>query len=266
MDSKNAVPAYTEGDAGPPSYDDTISSHHTTAASPTSQYYSSQIQSQLKTLNAQIASIQTQRDILSHVQEEKILSLLAHHIHLYISDFANTGLRKGSLILVPAKAIQDPKAIPTDYDFSEPSEYDRVVKVTDKEIDRYGATQDLWYWEDENMAMRLAGYLRPSLPDPRTVDLPKRQEQVPLPTQFKSWGFFGKKKREERPPLIEERKDESSQPKAGVTSLGREGEDRVVVDIKAEEVVFRTENEFGMYGTEKGWGIVVKLRVVVELM
>ena len=46
-------------------------------------------------------------------------------------------------------------------------------------------------------------------------------------------------------------------------ALGKEGEDRVVVDVKAEEAVFRTENEYGMYGTERGWGVVVKLRVVL---
>jgi hypothetical protein len=34
------------------------------------------------------------------------------------------------------------------------------------------------------------------------------------------------------------------------------------MDVKAEEVVFRTENEFGIYGTERGWGVVVKLKVI----
>ncbi|KAH6713811.1 hypothetical protein BKA61DRAFT_50050 [Leptodontidium sp. MPI-SDFR-AT-0119] len=267
MDSKTSIPAYTQDEgAGPPSYDDTISSYHPTASSSTSQYYSSQIQSQLRTLNTQISSIQTQRDILSHAQEEKILSLLTHHIQLYLSDFANTGLQKGSLILVPAKAIQDPKATPTDYDFSEPSEYDRVVKVSDKECDSYGTTtttgrEDLWYWEDEDMAKRLAGYLRPPPRDPRTLELPMRKEQMAPQPQSKGWGFFGKKKSEERPPLIEDRQDSSSNTKGRLS--GRESEDRVVVDVKAEEVVFRTENEYGMYGSEEGWGIVVKLRIVL---
>lgn len=258
MDSKNAVPAYTqEEEAGPPSYDDTISSFHPTSSSSTSQYYSAQIQSQLRTLNTQISSIQTQRDLLSHAHEEKLLSLLTHHIQLYISDFANTGLQKGSLILVPAKAIKDPKATPTDYDFSEPSEFDRVVKVTDKECDSYG-TGDLWYWEDEDMAKRLVDHLRPP---PSTLELPKRKEQMTPQPQSKGWGLFGKKKIEARPPLIDESR--SSKAHAGARSLGKEGEDRVVVDVKAEEVVFRTENEYGMYGTERGWGVVVKLRVVL---
>ncbi|KAH7346523.1 hypothetical protein BKA65DRAFT_278860 [Rhexocercosporidium sp. MPI-PUGE-AT-0058] len=262
MDSKSAIPAYTqEEEAGPPSYTDTISSYHPTTATSTSQYYSSQIQSQLRTLNTQISSIQTQRNILSHAQEEQILSLLTHHIQLYISDFANTGLKKGSLILVPAKAIQDPKATPTDYDFSEPSEYDRVVKVSDKDCDSYGTSEreDLWYWENEDMAKRLAGYLRPPPRDPRTLELPKRKEQMATQTQSKGWGFFGKKKGEERPPLIGS--NSKGQPDAG--GLGGEDEDRVVVDVKAEEVVFRTENEYGMYGSEEGWGIVVKLKVIL---
>merc|ERR1712000_164200 len=165
--------------------------------------------------------------------------------------------RKITLTLDPSKAIQDPKATPTDYDFSEPSEFDRVVKVTDKECDSYG-TGDLWYWEDEDMAKRLVDHLRPP---PSTLALPKRKEQMTPQPQSKGWGLFGKKKIEARPPLIDESR--SSKAHAGARSLGKEGEDRVVVDVKAEEVVFRTENEYGMYGTERGWGVVVKLRVVL---
>jgi len=35
------------------------------------------------------------------------------------------------------------------------------------------------------------------------------------------------------------------------------------MNIKTEEVVFRTENEFGIYETQKGWGIILSLTVVM---
>jgi hypothetical protein len=35
------------------------------------------------------------------------------------------------------------------------------------------------------------------------------------------------------------------------------------MDVKAEEVVFRTENDFGIFGTERGWGVVLRLKVIL---
>ncbi len=258
MDTKTSILPYTsEEEAAPPSYSDTISSYHPTPSASSSQYYSSQIQSQITSLTTQISSIQTQKDILTHAHDEKILGLLTHHIQIYLSDFANTGLAKGSLILVPAKGVQDPKAVPTDYDFSETTEYDRVVKVSDKENGSYMG-KELWYWDDEAMAKRLARHLRPTR-DPRTLELPKRKEQIQPQQQAKGWRLIGRKKKEDRPPLIEERQD--SQIQIDAKRLGRDYEDRVVVDVVAEELVFRTENEYGMYEVERGWGIVLKIRV-----
>ncbi|KAK2628038.1 hypothetical protein QTJ16_002684 [Diplocarpon rosae] len=251
MDNKTPLlPLFQKDEAAPPSYADTISSLQPTVSSPTSQYYSSQIQSQLATLATLISSIQTQKNLLSHAQDEKILGLLTHHIQAYLSDFANTGLTKGRLILVPAQGIQDPTAIPTDYDFSEPSEYYRVVKISSEE----SGGQESWYWHDEDMAKRLARYLRPAR-DARTKEQAQLQGQ-PQP-QTKGWGLFGRKKTAERSPLAEGRKDTKSQ------SLGGASDDRVVADVKAEETVFRHENEYGMYEAERGWGIVVTLRLVL---
>jgi hypothetical protein len=93
MDSKSQVPAYNENesnDPAPPSYSETISSRYPPSSS-TSQYYSSQIQSQLSSLTSQISSLQTQKDILSHAHDEKILSLLTLDIQLYLTDFAKEG-------------------------------------------------------------------------------------------------------------------------------------------------------------------------------
>jgi hypothetical protein len=267
MDSKGGMSPSTSHDdeAAPPSYSETVSSKYIPASS-TSQYYSSQIQSQLHSLTTQIYSLQTQKSLLSHAQDEKILSLLTHQIQLYLSDFAKTGLQKGTLILVPAQGLEDQNALPMEYDFKDPEEYDRVVRVRDKEDDEYGGQK--WFWRDEDMAMRLVGYLMPG-PDPRTMELPPRKEEIAAQQQQAEgspssgkWSWGRKKsvvKAAERPVLVESRND--SKIASDVKMPSRDTGDKVLMDVKAEEVVFRTENDFGIYGTERGWGVVLKLRV-----
>ena len=44
-------------------------------------------------------------------------------------------------------------------------EYGVVVRVRDKEADEYEYGDGLWFWNDEDMALRLAKYLKPA-PDP----------------------------------------------------------------------------------------------------
>ena len=270
MNSKDPLgPSSSYNDeAAPPSYSETISSKYIPDAS-TSQYYSSQIQSQLHDLTTTISSLQTQKTLLSHAQDEKVLSLLTHQIQLYLSDFAKTGLQKGTLILVPAQGLEDPNAIPMEYDFKDPEEYDRVVRVRDKEEDEYGSGQK-WFWRDEDMAMRLVGYLRPK-PDPKTMELPPRKEEIAAQQQQAEassssgkWSWSRKKsstKVAERPPLVESRNDNKDA--SDVKMSSRDTEDKVHMDVKAEEVVFRTENDFGIFGTERGWGVVLKLKVIL---
>lgn len=258
-----------DNEAAPPSYTETISSKHVPESS-TSQYYSSQIQSQLHNLTTQISSLQTQKTLLSHAQDEKILSLLTRQIQLYLSDFAKTGLQKGTLILVPAQGLEDQNALPMEYDFKDPEEYDRVVRVRDKEDEEYGGQK--WFWRDEDMANRLAGYLRPA-PDPRTMELPPRKEEIAIPQQQAEassssssgkWSWGRKKsvaKAAERPPLVESRND--TKIASDVKMSIRDSEDKVLMEVKAGEVVFRTENDFGIFGTERGWGVVLKLKVIL---
>ena len=271
MDSKSPFPSNIEDDTAPPSYNDTISSQPSTSTSTfTSNYYSSQILAQLATLTTQISSLQTQNVLLSHAQDEKILSLLTTHIQLYLVDFARTGLQKGTLILVPAAGLTDEKALPCDYDFADPLEYDRVVRVRDK-TDGEG-NEEKWYWRDEEMAIRLAGYLRPP-PEPKKATLPERPDagnwksNVALQqaeTGSSSKGGFWRKRSSvsTKTPVVEEKRVEKSEkaPPTADTS-GTESGDKIVVNVKAEEVVFRTENDFGLFETEKGYAVVLKLRV-----
>lgn len=264
MDSKTPPPpsSYDNNEeSAPPSYSSIIS---TPVTSSTSQYYSTQIASQLTNLTSRISSLQVQKRLLSHAQDEHLLSLLTPQIQLYLSDFANTGLQRGTLILIPAAGLEGESALPCEYDFKNPDEYDRVVRVRDKAAEEYEAGPK-WFWHDEEMAERLAGYLRPKA-DLRTLELPPRKEEIVQQQTGQSsssgsskWGW-GRKKTAERPPLtpVEPR----AAPEKSDTKLSK-SDDKVVMEVKAEEVVFRTENEFGMYGTERGWGVVVKLRVTL---
>jgi len=275
MDSKIPIPppsSFDNDDAAPPSYSETISGSSTSKIAPTSstsQYYSSQIQSQLQSITTQITSLETQKSLLSNAQDEKILSLLTLEIQTFLSDFAKTGLRKGTLILVPAKGLEDENAVPMEYDFKVASEYDRVVRVRDKEVDEF-REGEMWFWRDEEMAERLAGYLKPAQ-DPRSAELPARKGDVrpkvaeQTEASGSSRGFWGRKKSSaksvEKPVIIEARRTEKIESDVKRTVVSTE--DKVMMDVKAEEVVFRTENEFGIFGTERGWGVVLKLSVVL---
>jgi hypothetical protein len=143
------------------------------------------------------------------------------------------------------------------------------VRVRDKEEDEYGGGQK-WFWRDEDMANRLADYLRPA-PGQRTIELPPRKEEIAAQLQQAEassnsgkWSWSRKKsvaKAAERPPLVESSND--TKVASDVKMPSRDSEDKVLMDVNAEEVVFRTENDFGIYGTERGWGIVLKLKVIL---
>ncbi|TVY86201.1 hypothetical protein LAWI1_G008856 [Lachnellula willkommii] len=259
MDTKLPIPPsapFHDAGAAPPSYTESID---------TTSYYSTQIRSQLSDLTHQISSLQTQKSLLSHAQDQKILALLTTQIQAYLSDFASSGLKKGTLILVPASGMTDENALPSDCDFKNADEYDSVVRVRSKEDagrDEWSSgSGDMMYWRDEDMALRLAGALRPP-PDPRNMELPPRKEQVVATAEEpRSRGFWGSRKKsvtKTPDPAAVERKVDAKMP-----STDEEPRDKVVMDVRAEEVVFRTENELGIYGTERGWGIVLKLRVIL---
>jgi hypothetical protein len=269
MDSKSAIPTSTDEEPAPPAYTESIPFVPSVPVyqpySSTSQYYSHQIQDQLQSITTQIKSLETQKSLLSHAKDEKILSLLTTQIQIYLSDFAKAGLHKGTLILVPAKGVEAENAVPVECDFKNPDEYDRVVRVKDKEADEYG--EGYMFWRDEDMARRLARYLRPDK-DLKNAELPPRKEQIKAAeqaSQITSRGFWGRKKSSlvgaERPVLVEESRNLKVDPPVNSALAGTE--DQVLMDVKAEEVVFRTENDFGIYETRRGWGIVLKLRVVL---
>lgn len=260
MDSQLRMPSSSyEEEAPPPSYSD---SNTYSAPPPASQYYSSQIRSQLSNLATQISSTRIQRELLSNAQDEKILSLLTNDIQIYLSDFSKTSLKKGTLILIPGQAVGDENALPTDFDFLESDEFARLVRVKDKGGENYGES-NMWYWRDEDMAGRLAGYLRP-MPDPRTAELPPRREELKVKAKAAtstSRNFWAWKKGKNEQPVPQERRRESGSDVKNVEDGAKDGEDKVNMEVKAEELVFRSETDLGLLVCESGYAIVVKLRV-----
>lgn len=325
MDSKSVpLTSYDDEPAPPPSYNETISGSASNAqaylGSSTSQYYSAQIRDQLRFLAQQVSSLRAQRSLLDDVNDERILALLAAEMQLFFSDFATSGSLRGALILVPAHVVQE-SAMPMEYDFRDPAEYDRVARVSGKGEERESGE---WYWRDERMAERLARYLNPtpvvkklaaggdySSSDDEgpsgkvfmksTKGVVRRREKTTVvkesnageQTRGRKLFGFGKKglvKSDEGTPVVEESKVVEQAPvdaarkkvfgkrkdiaqhmqnkdlkvdpdaKMGSAKSG----DKVLMDVKAEEVSLRTENDMGIFETQRGWAVVLKLKVELD--
>jgi len=246
MDSK----APFEDEPAPPSYD----SLTTTSTSLLQSYsYSHEIQAQLNTLASQITSTRTQTSILKSIQDEMILSHLTRHIQTFLSSFASSGLRAGTLILVPAAGLENENALPCDYDIRDPEEFDQLVRVSAKEDGNNG---DKWYWKDEEMAIWLAKCLNPKpteLP-PRSVVSSKSAESKAGSSVKSFWRRKSVVQQVDSPPPVEPQ-DVKVDPMAT--------EDKVSMKVVAEEVTFRYENDMGIFETERGYGIVLKIKVTM---
>ncbi|ATZ56693.1 hypothetical protein BCIN_13g05280 [Botrytis cinerea B05.10] len=261
MESK--IPRQDHDDEpAPPSYMDALSSSSVSPAvsktsgsstfPSTSTSYGTQIQTQLNHLRTQFSSLQTQKSLLEYAQEEKILSLLTTQIQIYLSEFANTGLRKGTLLLLPAHCLQNEKAQPLDFDRENPG-YDVFVEIGDKESLNGGS----WFWENEDMAKRLAEALkpRPELLSRQAVAKIDSKKVAPSSTGNISrfWSRKSSSKSEEKPVLVEDVK---------VSSTIQEPRDKVHMKVDAEEVVFEYENSFGLLETQRGYGIILHFTII----
>ncbi|KXX77405.1 hypothetical protein MMYC01_206060 [Madurella mycetomatis] len=126
-----------------------------------------------------------------------------------------------------------------------------------------------WWFRDEEMARRLAAYLRPepnlerrhvqaAVAERKTA--PAKEEK---PSSGWRWGLGGGSSRkkgagEEKSPLPSPVTPSSPSP---VVGAGGEIDDWVKMTVRAEEVTFRKENEFGVWESRSGWGVVVTIRM-----
>jgi hypothetical protein len=111
------------------------------------------------------------------------------------------------------------------------------------------------------MAKRLAAYLRPE-PNLERKHVQAVVVEKKVSEKEKSgwgrWGLGGGKKKaaEQTSPVL------SSPVSPALSSPTSGGEnDAVKMTVRAEEVTFRKENEFGLWESRTGWGIVVTVRV-----
>jgi hypothetical protein len=125
------------------------------------------------------------------------------------------------------------------------------------------AGQGLWF-RDESMARRLAAYLQPK----ETVKTERKEVRVEVREQERKKGLFGGwgKKASTAP----DRKPVPGPAPAGTMAGGdrgpvgpaiRDAEERVSMTVRAQEVTFRRENEFGIWESLSGFGVVVTIRV-----
>ncbi|KAL2132276.1 hypothetical protein VTI74DRAFT_3990 [Chaetomium olivicolor] len=119
-----------------------------------------------------------------------------------------------------------------------------------------------WWFRDEDMARRLAAYLRPEPNLERKHVQATVVEKKAENKQRSGWGRWGlgggnrRKSVDQTPPV-----PASPASPAGSSPGAAGGDDSVKMTVRAEEVTFRKENEFGIWESRTGWGIVVTVRV-----
>lgn len=131
-----------------------------------------------------------------------------------------------------------------------------------------GGTAGMWWWRDEEMAIRLAAYLQPKPP-------PARRQPQPVVVERQAVQAAVERAREERRGTSWFRRKSgepsSSSSPAAMTPVSapapvparaeEPAEDRVTMQVSGQEVTFRRENEFGVWESMSGFGIVVLVQM-----
>ncbi|KAM6538235.1 hypothetical protein FALCPG4_000114 [Fusarium falciforme] len=251
-------PPYTE--AGP----------STAAPQPSQQSITSIFSSHLNSLPLRILSNQAARTSARDQRDSEVLTLLVPHVEDLLSSIAamDPPPRIVEMTMVPEEAV-DHHWVFSDEDRSRTVvrvQEDRKLQGDEKRppkpeqkplgeraFDEWGRWEDetedttprniLW-WDDRDMATRLAKYISPERVDRQVVKA--NVQQIKQDKKASRWGLF--KKAEPSPP-----------PPAPVRPV--EDEDPVTMTVKAEEVTFRRENEMGIWEGKTGWGLVVRVKI-----
>ncbi|KAK3348721.1 hypothetical protein B0T25DRAFT_228218 [Lasiosphaeria hispida] len=118
-----------------------------------------------------------------------------------------------------------------------------------------GVPASWWYFRDEGVARRLAGYLQPKA-EVKTERRQIQQAVLDAKKQSSGWRWGRKKSGSESAPAASSPPPFSPSPAPVV-----EADDRVNMTIRAMEVTFRKENDLGVWETRNGFGIVVTVKV-----
>ncbi len=128
-----------------------------------------------------------------------------------------------------------------------------------------GETYDeaLWWWQDESMARRLAAYLQPK-PQP---NLERKQVHMAVEkakeTKKSSWSWGRKRSTESSsaPLPLASASSQGDRAEASADNSSDKPESKVSMVVRADEVTFRRENDFGLWESLTGWGLVVVVRI-----
>lgn len=124
----------------------------------------------------------------------------------------------------------------------------------------------LW-WKDEAMAKRLAQALVPeSRKKPRKESVPTSlppimETQVRPNLETSQKGFWRKLSVGTQSASNLRERTSVATPQQPVAEKEEADKHGVTMTTTAEETLFRTENDFGIYGTTTGWCIVLRIKV-----
>lgn len=203
---------------------------------------------------------------MSAAKEDNMLALITTQIQAYLNGFAASFLNYGTLIIVPSGGLKKSTAVPTEFEDKKTDgliEYDQLVRLWGKEVG-----EGEMFWQDEEMAHRLAARLEPAR-DLKNEPLPPREEEASSAPESSRRGLWSRmrslSKTSQLPPITVKDDPKPLDP-ARVEKHWAEVEqvnkDVVKMVIKADEVVFRYQNEFSIFESQRGWCIVLRLQVV----
>ncbi|OAA69893.1 hypothetical protein ISF_03163 [Cordyceps fumosorosea ARSEF 2679] len=123
-----------------------------------------------------------------------------------------------------------------------------------------GDEAELFWWKDEELAVRLARHLQPERDAAAVVVVVDRPTVKAKAVEAKKgrsrWNIFGGgRSGDSATPTTTAASPAASRPAAVQV------EDDVAMHVTAEEVTFRRENAMGLWESCSGWGVVVRVRI-----
>lgn len=151
-------------------------------------------------------------------------------------------------------------ARPSDYSFGEWGRFETETSSSSSRSQL--GPEEAWNWfATPVLARRIASLLRPEPTLARkTVQAAVESPKSPTSPSSKKSGFgsFFRRSSSKSEP-------QTPTPTERVITPVRHGamleEDRITMTVRAEEVTFRRENEFGLWESVGGWGVVVSIKV-----
>ncbi|KAI4868848.1 hypothetical protein F4820DRAFT_89879 [Hypoxylon rubiginosum] len=123
-------------------------------------------------------------------------------------------------------------------------------------------SKTLW-WRDEEMARRLANYLQPKREKKTPVEQSSVvqavvEHRIPAKREKRGWGWGKRENAKVSPETPNKPADTSIR---ADEPQEEQSKDETEMVVTAQEVAFRHENEFGIWESFRGWGIVVAVKV-----